>query len=118
MLLRPGLAGSQVPVYLACFQCRQVWVPAVSGAIDAAGLSGVSRKSRRIFPQLGRAWWCLLRGDSLSLILHQELAVEVLLDLDLYAGVSRTSYARQQLQGAPFVLDGVVPVVAQRLCPR
>ena len=93
----------------ACFQCRQVWVPAVSGAIDAAGLSGVSRKSRRTFPQLGRAWSCLLRGDSLSLMLHQELAVEVLLDLDLYAGVSRTSSARQQLQGAPFVLDGVVP---------
>ena len=68
MLLRPGLAGSQVPVYLACFQCRQVWVPAVSGAIDAAGLSGVFRNCRRIFPQLGRALRCLLRGDSLILL--------------------------------------------------
>ena len=104
-----GLAGPQVPVYLACLQCRQVGVPPVSPAIDLAGLSGAFRKSRSILPQLSRAWRCLLRGDSLPLILHQKLAAQVLLDLDLHPCVGRMSSAGQQPQGAPLALDSVVP---------
>ena len=47
MLLRPGFARPQVPVHLACFQCRQVGVAPVSSAVDATGQRGAFRRVGR-----------------------------------------------------------------------
>ena len=109
MLLRPGFARPQVPVRLACFQCRQVGAAPVSGAVAAAGRPRAFPRGGGSFPQQARTWRSLLGRDSLPLALHQEPATQVLLDLNLDPGVCRTTHVRQQLQGAPVVLDGVVP---------
>ena len=57
-------------------------------------------------PGRGGASLC---GDRASSVLHEELTVQALMDLQLHSGVARPLLTRQQLQGTPVVLDGVVP---------
>ena len=79
------------------------------GAVEATALPGTFRRGGGVFPQLGRALRSLLGEDCLSLVLHQDPAIQVLLDLDLHSCVGRTSFVGQQLRGYLLVLDGVVP---------
>ena len=109
VLLRSGLPWPQVPVHLTCFQGLQARLLLGFRAIDAAGQPGACRRGGVRCSQLSRAWRSLLCGESLPVVVHQEPAIRALLDLDLHAGVRRTTSVRQQLQGPPFVLDGVVP---------
>ena len=71
-----------------------------AGAISERTIGGTenSRARRR-----------LLCRDRASLVLHKELTVQTLMDLQLRSGVARPLLTRQQLQGTPVVLDGVVP---------
>ena len=70
-----------------------------AGAISERTIGGTesSRARRR-----------LLCGARASLVLHQELTVQALMDLHLRSGVARPLLTRQQLQGPPVVPDGVV----------
>ena len=71
-----------------------------AGAISERTIGGTenSRARRR-----------LLCGDRASPGLHEELSFQALMDLQLRSGVARPLLTRQQLQGTPVVLDGVVP---------
>ena len=77
-LQRLGLAGPQVPVHLASLQCREAGVALASSAFDAAGRTGAFRRGGGSFPQHCRARRSLLGWDGLSLVLHQELATQLL----------------------------------------
>ena len=48
-------------------------------------------------------------GDDLALVAHLQAAVGVFQDFHLHTGVAGTLGAGQELQGAPLVLDRVVP---------
>ena len=70
------------------------------GAISERTIGGTenSRARRR-----------LLCGDRASPVPHEGADRPVLMDLQLRSGVARPLLTRQQLQGTPVVLDGVVP---------
>ena len=52
---------------------------------------------------------CLPAGDDFALMAYLEAAVGVFQDFDMHSGIAGTLGAGEQLQGAPLLLDRVVP---------
>ena len=103
----------------AAVQCGAVGLDGVEGcqallgvaahAVDPTVKAGAISERTIGGTENSRARRRLLCGDRASPVLHEELTVQALMDLHLRSGVARPLLTRQQLQGTPVVLDGVVP---------